>query len=340
VLVIDNTDGEYDPNNSGATHYGDLNLGTPVRIRATYNAVTYGLFFGHVSRWPLAYETPNEARIELEVTEGLAIIRRFHLEAQAYSEESVDTRIGNILDDVGWPAPPRDLDTAVTDKVAAITYTGTAGGLLDQVVDAEQGTLFMAGDRAVTFYNRVHYSSATAVATFSDDGADIPYSDPELAYTDDLLVNDSTVTGADGVAASASDATSIATYGPSPSDLGTIDNEVIHSEPYALGVAEWLVAKYKDIAVQVVGLTIWPQKAPSTIWPQALGRDLGDVVNVEFTPPNSDTLDQDVRIEQITHEVTPGFWRTSFGVYPLASIETNDYWILGTSQLGTGTVLA
>lgn len=337
TIVLDNSGGEYDPNNSTATHAGDLNIGTPVRIRATHSVTTYTLFYGHVSNWPLTFQQPNESRVFIEVIESAALLRTYHLEAQAYSLESTDTRIGNILDDVGWPAARRNLDTGLAD-CAAETYTGNAKSLVDAAVEAEQGLFFVARTGNATLFNRIQYSSASAVATFGP--VNLHYMNPQFTYDDDTLINRSTVTPADGDTQSATDATSISTYGPAGEDLGTFTNDSLPNGAAALNVAEWLVGKHKDIAVRIREFTVTPQVDPSNLWPQVLSLDLGAVVNVKYSPPAGDDLDQDVRIEQVRHEIRPGAWTTVYGCYPLSTFETNDYWVLDTSDLETEARLA
>lgn len=337
TIVLDNTAGTYDPNNTASTHAGNLKLGTPISIQAVHSATTYDLFYGFVSRWPLLFDKPSESTVPIEITEAHAIARRTKLTAVTYTEQTTDERIAAILDDVAWPAAWRSLDAGTIDKVAAQTYTGDAGRLIDDTVDAEQGYFWLTGDGTATFTHRIGYENATAAATFGASGHD--YSAPTFVYDDDQLVNDAAVTGADDNTQTATDTTSITDHGRSTSQNSTISSDTIHSAPYALNVAEWLVGVNKDIDVRITSFTIYPDKA-ATLWPQALGRELGDVVNVEYTPPAGDTLDQDVRIESIRHEIRPAHWQTTYGCATLATFETQTYWTLGTDLLGTGTRLA
>lgn len=337
-IVLDNRDGEFDPNNTSSTYAGDLNPGTPVRIRAVYNVTTYDVFYGHVKRWPVSYTLPSESTVTVEVTESLALITNYHLEDHAEAEESTDTRIGNLLDEVGWPAARRNLDTGVATVAAASGYTGDAGDLLNQAVEAEQGTFFIADDGKATFYNRIQYSSASSAATFGP--SNLTYSNPTFSYDDDYLINNAAVTGADDDTQEATDSTSIATYGPSASNIGTITNDSIVNGAHALNVAEWLIGKYKDIVVRIASIQIHPEKDAANLYPQVLGLDLGSVIRVIYSPPSGDDIDQTCKIERVKHQLRPGSWVTTYEVYPLSTFETTDYWVLGTSTLGTGTVLA
>lgn len=334
-----NRDGEFDPGNTSATN--QLGIGTPVRIQATHGVTTYDLFRGHVSRVPLSYpegET-GDATATVEIIENTGILRSTRLSEQSYSEESTDTRVDNILDDASWPAGARDLDTGVA-SAAGITFTGNAGELIDATAEAEQGQFFIAKNGDATFHNRTAQSSVSSAATFNP-ASNLGYDDPvEVVWDTDLIINKAEVTGATGDPQTASDATSIDDHGEAAYDSA---NESIVGAPAALNVAEWIVAKYKDVAPRLPsGLRIYPQKDPANLWPEVLGRELRDVITVVFDPPGSgDTLSRDFAIEGIQHEITAGLWVTTYNIHPLAAFETADYWILGTSDdLGTDTVLA
>lgn len=335
TVQLNNRDGTYDPNNSQSTHHPNIKRGVPVRIQATHNAVTYTLFRGHVTRWPVAY--PNRGHdsvVTVEAVENAGILRGTRLNT-SYSQESTDTRIGNILDDASWPAGARDLDTGIID-VAARTFAGDAGELIAEAVEAEQGSFFIAKNGDATFLNRVALDGLTSQATFDTDSG-LGFRDVQLSYDDDLLINLAEITGADGIVATASDSTSISEHGE---QSYATSNDSIISEPYALNVAEWIVAKHKDWVVRVVGLKIRPQKDPANLWPEVLGRELRDLVTVNVDPPGAgDSLSQVVSVEKIKHDITPSVWDVSYGCHPLSTLETETIWILGTSELGVGTRL-
>jgi hypothetical protein len=113
------------------------------------------------------------------------------------------------------------------------------------------------------------------------------------------------------------------------------------SDNEADNLAEWNVLKYKDVKTRIRGLTLFPQFDEDNAYPQVLGRELRDAVVVKFQPPGGgDALEQEVTVESISHDVTALTWVTTWELYPLADVETNDFWILGTSLLGTDTRLA
>jgi hypothetical protein len=336
-IALDNRIGRYDPNNTGSTFDPNLKLGTPVSIQGVHSGTTHDLMYGHISRWTLEYpDVGADALAHIEVTENSAILRTSLIQAATFAEESSDARIGNILDDVSWPAGARSLETGVADA-AELTFTGESRTLIDQTVEAEQGQFFIAKNGDATLLNRVTFAGTTSQATFGPTSTDFDYTDIAPLYDDDELINLAEITGSTGGAVTASDSTSIANHGEHSFQSS---NPSIVGEPGALNVAERLVQHNRDVVTRVTEFTIEPQQSTG-LWPEILGRELQDVITVKVDPPGTGTtLDQDVAVEAIQHELVGGHWRTTYGCHPLSTAETQDYWILGTSLLGTNTRLA
>ena len=338
TLVLDNTDGRFDPNNTSSPYDPDLKLGTPVRIQALHSVTTYDLFRGHISMWPLTYpESGKDAVATLDCVENLALIRGDELTMQVYSQEKTDVRLANILDDVGWPAADRSLD-AGTPEVAAVTYSGTAAGLMSELLEAEQGDFYIAGNGDATFKNRTAHSSSTSQATY-DPGTNLDYMNVDLIYDDDTLFNKAAITPLVGAVQTASDSTSVTDHGPSAFESA---NPSLIGPPTALNVAEWIVGKNKDVVVRVAGFDVVAEDDPTNLWPEVLNRELLEIVTVKVDPPGAGTtLNQEVVVESIQHSVTPGIWVTTYSCHPLAAFQTVTYWVLDTdNDLDTDHILA
>ncbi len=341
-ITLDNRIGRYDPNNTASTFDPNLKLGTPVSIQGVHSGTTHDLFYGHISRWALEYpDVASDAVAHIEVTENTAILRTTLIQASTFAEESSDTRIGNILDDVSWPAGARSLETGAADVAASSTdgFTGESRTLIDETVEAEQGQFFIAKNGDATLLNRVTFSGTTSQAMFGPTSTDFDYTDIAPLYDDDELINLAEITGSTGSAVTASDSTSISNHGEHSFQS---DNPSIIGEPGALNVAETLVIRNRDVMTRVTEFTVEPQQS-TALWPEILGRELQDVITVKVDPPGTGTtLDQEVAVEAIQHELVGGHWRTTYGCHPLSTFElSTDIWILETStDLGTDTVLA
>ena len=263
---MDNRTGDFDPGNTQSTYDPDLKIGTPARIQATHDATTYDLAYGHISRWPLLYQMPTDAVADIELTENLAKLRTTFFTEQVFTEETTTSRIGSILDAAGWPAGARNLDAGVA-VTAGVTFTGDAGGLIDETVQVVQGQFFIAKNGDATFFNRIAFSGAASQATFGPGGGELDYTAVQILYDDDLLINYASVEDGIGEPQIAQDSTSQTDHGVYAGDSPIVDPSLF-DDPAALNVAEWIVGVNKDVAVRVVGFTIEPQNDPTNLWPE------------------------------------------------------------------------
>lgn len=74
TLILSNADRRFDPEYSAGPYYGDLLPRRRLRIRATYNAVTYDVFHGYIDGWPQAYDPPNDATVTVRATDAFKML--------------------------------------------------------------------------------------------------------------------------------------------------------------------------------------------------------------------------------------------------------------------------
>ena len=82
----------------------------------------------------------------------------------------------------------------------------------------------------------------------------------------------------------------------------------------ALAVAENLKARYKDPTLRVDSFSFLPATDPTNLWPVALGYDISQKLTVKRIPAAGDTIDIDVFLEGISHNVGEMVWETEFTV--------------------------
>ena len=339
TVTFSNNDSRFSPENTSGPYSPDVRVMTPIRIRAEYNSTTYDLFRGFVVSWPPRTSRTKDNVVPAQCIDGFRLLASFEQDWTEVAERSGD-RVDNILDEVGWPAGWRAID--VGQHFVSPLLVGDFNSALGEIQRAElveQGLFYIAGDGDAVYRDSLTRLDTTAIsATFSDDGSDVSYSGLDLDYDDLRLWNHATVTRSDGVAQDATGSgSSIDLYGERDMHLSGTAHR---TDGEARALADWIVAEYKDVRLRASKVSIWPEDDPAANWPEALGLDFWDRVNIERTGPSSSTVDQDGFIEGVTHRVTMigrRAWSTRFQVSP--DIAHDDWWILGTSELGTDTRL-
>jgi hypothetical protein len=337
TVVLDNRDGDFNPENSAGAFFPDVRIGTPIRISVEEDAVNYPLFLGSARAWPPDYPRSQDSTVTVPLADGFHTLNLEDLAGETYPEQDTDERLDAVLDDVGWPAGLRDFD-APLGFVQATAFAQPGDGreqpalnhLLD-VAESEAGVLFMSPAGEVVFRNRIANSGASPAFTFTSDDIHAL----SLAYNDDFLWNVIRVAREDGLQVEVDES------GTSPRRVLTRDVMPMGNDAQVLNVAEWLAGIFGDQRLRVDQLTLKPLRYLTTVFPAIMGLELRDMITVQHDPPGAgDTIDQDCAVEVITHAIGRGDWTTTLSVVPLSTFESQEYWILGTSELGVSTRLA
>jgi len=334
TLTLDNRDGRFNPENTAGAYYPDLQIGIPVRIYEDSEPI----FYGSARAWPPAYPKTQDSFVTVPLVDGFYNINLDDLGGESYSAQTTTARLTAVLDAISWPAGLRDLDAGLASVQAAeIAQPGDGGDqpallhLLD-VVEAEVGTLFMSRDGKVTFRNRVALSGVSPSVSFTD----AEMSGLTVAFDDDFMWNEFRVAREDGGQVIHVDTASVTAHGRRAlvRDVMPMSNDA-----EVLNVTEWLAAIFSGQRSRIDGLKLVMQDTAAHL-DDVLGLELRDLINVTHVPPAGDTINQDCVVEGIRHEMVPGGWTTYLSVVPVTEFETQGYWILGTSELGTETRIA
>jgi hypothetical protein len=343
VAIIDNRARTYDPNYTSGTYFGNLLPMRKVRYSAVYNSVTYRLFTGFADGWPQAYQVKNDADVVLGATDGFEALALAKLTG-TYAPERSGARIGNVLDDVGWLAADRDIDTGFSILQAADLVKVPALEHLQLVAETENGWLFVKADGALAFIDRQAPYSSSSVATFGDSGSELRYLNTVITQDKTLIFNDVQVTRESGETQTRTDSTSQARY-----FLRTLERsgqlQVLDTE--ANDAAAFLLATHKDPALQIEQLELNGERDPTNLWPILLGAELGNRYTVRRRPPGGgNIIEQSCFLQGIEHAYRPGFWEirwylTGLGAgYSLGTpIKLNDSATATLGSSGTTGVL-
>lgn len=179
TIVLRNDDRRFDPTNlAGPYVSGGVTQVEPmraVRIRTTWDGVTYPIWQGYADEWRVAYDGPDSSYVILTAFDAFAVFASYDRGAVAAVGAGEDTgaRIGRILDSINWPDEDRLISTG-DSTVQATTLASNVLAELLLTADTELGELFMDSRGRVLFRNRLALleddRSATPQARFGEGG--------------------------------------------------------------------------------------------------------------------------------------------------------------------------
>lgn len=241
--------------------------------------------------------------------------------------QTAATRIGAILDAVGWPASWRDINTGTSWTLAGRRGSNQSG--LDEINTTEAanfGRFWIAPDGNVTTYERDwrnHADLSSSAATFGDGPGEAGYySIGSLEQDDSNLYNRVIAKSMAGEDVQISeDATSQAAYGMRSLDLGELINNVTL---IVGGLCDNIVARYKDPQTRIREIVIKPASDPDVLWPKVLAFDLCRQITIKRRPkgPGDTPISQASHIESIQHSFFMrggggiNDWTTTYTVSP------------------------
>jgi len=244
----------------------------------------------------------------------------------------------DMLDVIAWPTADRDIQTGKATLTTVVPTGGTALSYLAQLVEAENGTMYIDREGKVVFRNRHERIIASAVATLSNRSPDLPYKAIATSYTDRYLYNDVRVTRSGGTEQIAQDSISTGRYlTRSLSKSGLL----LTSDTEAATFAKFLLRIYKDPHTRIESLDMKGEALPDTLWPLLLTAELGDRYAIMYYPPDSTAdadpaIDVEVHIESMEWSIQDGVWRVRWSSLAPG---ISGFWVLGRSRLGRDTRL-
>jgi hypothetical protein len=339
LRIIDQT-GAFNPMNPASPYY---NLLTPMRkvtITATYGTTTYPIFAGYITSYDTT--TPKDVGevvyTTIQAVDGFRLFQNAQITTVASSSagQTSGTRIGKLLDAVGWPVGMRDVDTGQTTVQADPGTLRTSLGAMQTVTSTEYGSLYMDAFGNLVFQDRQLTSSSVAgtPVDFNDNGTGISYNNAVWKLDDTLVFNKASVTRTGGTAQVAFNQDSIDKY-----FLHSFQeqNLLMETDAEALNNAQAFVASRQETSIRcdAVTLDLYTANYDAGIT-AALDLDFFDPITVTTTQPGSSTLTKTLQVFGVSHDIKPSNWKTT-----LTTLEPIiDSFIIGTNYgiLGTNTL--
>ena len=275
------------------------------------------------------YITLDEVAIYPTALTAAQVAQHYYAGQGTRPSETAAARIGYVLDVAAWPTGLRDLDTGQTSLTSVTLSDQTANEAIQAIAEGERGLVFANPGGTVVFQDR-HWrvlNAATPGAVLGDGGGiELPIGDIVAGYDVQDVWNHVVVTPNGGTAVTASDAASQAAYYRRSLELSlqTTDRNEAQS------AADYMLARYKDPHLRVNQVTLLGGSGTS-IWPHALGGDISTRWTVRRRPPAGGTIETDVHLEAVTHDIQPGpVWTTTWSLSPA---DPQQYWVLDDTTL-------
>ncbi|WP_204064183.1 hypothetical protein [Planobispora siamensis] len=309
----------------------------PIRVRATWNSVTYDLFRGYVDTWDIDWEGDYESEANVPATDAFKIFgadSRTALGAPVGAGELSGARVNRILDSLGWSALDRVISTG-NSAMQGTTLEGDGLSELQTVADSEIGELYIDGAGRVVFRNRQalvsETRSTTVQATFGGDPGELPYYKVGISYDDTMMANRVKATREGGAEQVAEDTDSIDEF-----EAHTFERSgLAHvSDGETLSWAQWLLHLGKEPELRFDEITIRPIKDETSLFPQVLSREIGDRIAITRRPPGGgDVVYREVFIRGIEHTIEGGHrWETRWILQ--SATQVGSFFTLGHATLG------
>jgi hypothetical protein len=369
ALTLDSDNGTYTPGNTRSAYSGRLLPMRPIRIRATYSATTYDLFYGFIERWQPAWPGGLISTTRLEVVDGFKLLSVSKVTFSSLSFAAY-IRVGRLLNAINWPSAMRDIDSSDFIYVTSVSLVQQPPIThMQDVVAAVDAQIWVRGDGYFVFRNRyariVDTVSSVAQAQFGADplpttawtlgsstlsvlgsatiprpsgftvSSELPYLSVTPSFDDQFIVNDAEITAAGGVAGAqiATDSASQATYGiRTTAATYIIANGTGDADAIALGRAQWMVLQGKDAKFRVLNITI-SGKSSDSLWPIMLTLDISYRVSVMVRPGNgAGAIYGEYYIESLEHRsISNDDWQVT---YQLSPVPADTFWIVEDPILG------
>lgn len=327
TVVLDCSDGRFDPDNTSGPYYGDLRPMRRLRIVAQADSLSSPLavWDGYVDSWTRTWPEGTDFSVTtVEATDRFKVLARRTNTGSTVAEDA-EARVLAILENGGTPneiigAAYRNINPggyATRDLVAYDYDEVNTLQALNDVALSDGGAMFMDAYGVFTFQGtRYRTDNAAATAsngTFGNTPTAIPVeNDLDPTVSDSIMANYVTVTCGDGSVDVAQDAASIAEDGLLVLDIG---NTLLNPADGPDRAADVLLLR-KDPRPRFRSVTVDCTTSDDAMT-QALEREISDRITIALVPPGAEQgYSRGQYVEAISHDVsvTNRTWLTTFSV--------------------------
>ena len=320
TVVLEDENGDYNPQNTSSPYYGKLLPLRKIRIWADYDdgggTDRYYLYSGYIVSFDNTFRLGNDevSTVTFQCVDAFRLLQNVQISTVAGSSagQTTGARIENLLDLASFPVSQRLIDVGDTTVQADSGSSRSLLAACQNIEQTELGGFFIDDEGNAVFLSRstVSEKADETPLLFNDDGTNISYQSIDFAYDDTQIFNDITVTRLGGTAQNVQSTSSIETYfihSGSRSDL------LMQTDAEALDQASMLLNARENALLRIdsIGLNLMDSTASNRIV-AGLESDLFTLINVTKTGQASSTFTLELFVQGIQHDITPNTWTTRF----------------------------
>jgi hypothetical protein len=331
VIKVLDPDGAWNPQNPSSPYYPYLVPLRKIRVSATTGTTQKFLFSGYTTSYTYSYDqAENMGYVSIAASDAFKLFQQSQVSTVTDSGagQSTGTRIGKLLNQVGFPTNMRTIATGNSNCSADPATTRTLLGALKNVEFAEQGAGYVDGSGTYIFKNRntVVSSIATTPIEFNQTTG-IPYRQLVYAFDDKLVLNQASITRVGGGTMQFAENTASAIrYFP---HAYTADNIVIDTDANALNIARTYVATRAETTIRIDAMTV-DLLDPAVPTNTMIGLDYFNNCKITNVQPDGSTIVKTLQVQGLNWNITPNSMQVT--VTTLEPI--TDGFVIGSTERG------
>lgn len=320
TVVLEDENGDWNPQNVTGPYYGKLLPLRKIRIWADYDdgggTDRYYLYSGYITSYDNTFRVGVDevSSVTLQCVDAFRLFQNVNITTVAGTSAGQDSgaRINNLLNLASYPSSQRQIDTGDSTVQADPGTARTLLGACQTIEQTELGGFFIDAEGNAVFLSRTSVSlkADQTPLLFDDNGTDISYQAIDFAYDDTQIFNDITVTRLGGTGQTVTDTTSIETYFI---HSGQRTDLLMQTDAEALDQAQMLLNARANALLRIdsIGLNLMDESASNRIV-AGLDSELFTLIDVTKTGQASSTFTLELFVQGIQHDITPTTWNTKF----------------------------
>lgn len=342
TVILNDPNSDFSPSNTLSPYYGKLLPLRKIRIYAQLDlgsptgVVDINIFSGYITSYDTNFYigTNEDATVTLQCVDGFRLLNNVSTEVPPVpgctAGQLSGARIDSLLDFATFPTSLRSIQAGNTTVQADPGGNRSLLAAIQTIEQSEFGAFFINRAGQATFFSRTGLAELAdqPPKEYSDDGTGFTYNTIDLAFDDQLVLNDVSVQRLGGTVQTVIDQDSIDTYFYKSASR---TNLLMQTDTDALNQAQMLVASRANAEQRIDSMLVSLQSETDLDkLLQTLSMEIYRNIKITKTMPGGSQVIQELFCQGVHQDITPNSWNvTIFTAEPII-----DAFILDSSTNG------